>query len=127
MQFRPTQIPDVIAVEPRVFGDKRGFFLETWERRKFAAGGIDVDFVQDNHSASGRHVMRGLHYQLARPQGKLVRVTVGEVFDVAVDLRFSSPTFGKWVGFETGIEKTVDWYLANEAWWRAVLDSCYRN
>lgn len=110
MQFRPTEIPDVIVVEPRVFGDERGFFLETWERRKFAAAGIDADFVQDNHSASCRHVLRGLHYQLARPQGKLVRVVVGEVFDVAVDLRSTSPTFGKWVGLHLSAEnKRILW------------------
>lgn len=98
MQFIPTAIADVVVVEPRVFGDARGFFMETWERAKFAAGGIDVDFVQDNHSGSGRWVLRGLHYQLRRPQGKLVRVTQGEVFDVAVDLRKASPTFGRWHG-----------------------------
>src|SRR5690606_3684502 len=98
MQFKPLSIPDVVLVEPRVFGDGRGFFLESWVRSKFAAGGIDVDFVQDNHSASHQWVLRGLHYQLGRPQGKLVRVVAGEVFDVAVDLRRSSPTFGRAVG-----------------------------
>lgn len=98
MQFKPLSIPDVVLVEPRVFGDGRGFFLESWVRSKFAAGGIDVDFVQDNHSASRQWVLRGLHYQLGRPQGKLVRVVAGEVFDVAVDLRRSSPTFGRAVG-----------------------------
>lgn len=98
MKFVPTEIPDVVVVEPRVFDDPRGFFMETWERRKFAAGGIDADFVQDNHSASSRGVLRGLHYQIEQTQGKLVRVTAGEVFDVAVDIRRSSPTFGKWVG-----------------------------
>lgn len=98
MKFTPTQLPDVVLVEPRVLGDSRGFFMETWEARKFARAGIDVQFVQDNHSASGQWVLRGLHYQLRQPQGKLVRVTQGEVFDVAVDLRRSSPTFGRWVG-----------------------------
>jgi dTDP-4-dehydrorhamnose 3,5-epimerase len=98
MKFVPTRIPDVVLIEPRVFTEARGAFMETWEARKFAAGGIDAAFVQDNQSTSARHVLRGLHYQLARPQGKLVRVTEGEVFDVAVDLRRSSPTFGRWVG-----------------------------
>jgi dTDP-4-dehydrorhamnose 3,5-epimerase len=97
MKFDRTEIPDVLIVEPRVFADPRGWFMETWERRKFAAGGLDVEFVQDNHSESSRGVLRGLHYQIRQPQGKLVRVTAGEVFDVAVDLRRSSPTFGRWV------------------------------
>lgn len=98
MNFRPTAIADVVIVEPRVFEDARGYFMETWEARKFASGGIPAEFVQDNHSVSQQWVLRGLHYQLHRPQGKLVRVTEGEVFDVAVDIRRSSPTFGKWVG-----------------------------
>lgn len=98
MKFLNTAIPEIVIVEPRVFEDARGFFMETWEERKFAAGGIPARFVQDNHSVSRQWVLRGLHYQLGRPQGKLVRVTQGEVFDVAVDLRKSSPTFGKWVG-----------------------------
>lgn len=98
MKFIPTAIPDAMVIEPDVFGDSRGFFLETWSRRKFAEAGLDVDFVQDNHSRSGRNVLRGLHYQLQNTQGKLVRVTLGEVFDVAVDIRRGSPTFGKWVG-----------------------------
>lgn len=97
MKFTPTLLPEVVRVEPRVFEDSRGFFFEAWEARKFAAGGIDVRFVQDNHSASQQWVLRGLHYQVRQPQGKLVRVTQGEVFDVAVDLRRSSPTFGRWV------------------------------
>lgn len=100
VEFERLAIPDVVLVRPRVFGDSRGFFLESWEKRKFAAGGIDVDFVQDNHSRSVRHTLRGLHYQRVRPQGKLVRVTSGAVFDVAVDLRRSSRTFGRWVGTE---------------------------
>ena len=99
MKAIPTAIADVLVVEPAVFGDARGFFFESWNRKAFAAAvGRDVDFVQDNHSMSMRGVLRGLHYQLARPQGKLVRVVSGEVFDVAVDLRRSSPTFGRWVG-----------------------------
>jgi len=93
-----TAIPDVRIIEPRVFGDARGFFMETWSRRDFASGGIDADFVQDNHSRSVQGTLRGLHYQIQQPQGKLVRVTAGEVFDVAVDLRRASPTFGRWVG-----------------------------
>jgi dTDP-4-dehydrorhamnose 3,5-epimerase len=100
VEFQPLQIPDVVLVRPRLFGDSRGFFLESWERRKFAAGGIDADFVQDNHSRSAQHTLRGLHFQVVQPQGKLVRVTSGAVFDVAVDLRCSSPTFGRWVGAE---------------------------
>lgn len=95
----PTAIPEVMLVEPTVFGDARGFFLESFNARDFrAATGLDVNFVQDNHSGSSRGVLRGLHYQLRQPQGKLVRVAHGEVFDVAVDLRRSSPTFGRWVG-----------------------------
>ena len=96
-----TDIPDVLIVEPRVFDDERGSFFESWNARKFSGLiGIDVQFVQDNHSHSKRGVLRGLHYQIRQPQGKLVRVVRGEVFDVAVDLRKSSPTFGRWVGIE---------------------------
>lgn len=98
MRATPTKIPDVLIVEPRVFEDGRGFFLETWEKRKFRDLGIDHDFVQDNHSRSSLGTLRGLHYQIKNAQGKLVRVTAGEVFDVAVDIRRSSPTFGQWVG-----------------------------
>jgi len=98
MEFIPTVIPDVILIKPRVFGDERGFFMETWEERKFAEAGLPWRFVQDNHSRSAKHTLRGLHYQIMQPQGKLVRVVVGEVFDVAVDLRRSSRTFGKCVG-----------------------------
>jgi dTDP-4-dehydrorhamnose 3,5-epimerase len=98
MEFTKLAIPDVILVKPTVFGDQRGFFLETYVKAGFAAGGIEAEFVQDNHSKSAQGVLRGLHYQIRQPQGKLVRVTAGEVFDVAVDLRRSSPTFGKWVG-----------------------------
>jgi dTDP-4-dehydrorhamnose 3,5-epimerase len=95
----PTAIPDVVLIEPQVFGDARGFFFESWNRRAFEAiVGSGVEFVQDNHSRSARNVLRGLHYQVRQPQGKLVRVASGEVFDVAVDLRRSSPTFGRWVG-----------------------------
>jgi len=98
MQITPTALPDVLLVVPKVFGDDRGFFFESWNRRAFADGGIDVDFVQDNHSRSRRGVLRGLHYQIKHAQGKLVRATEGEVFDVAVDLRRSSPSFGRSVG-----------------------------
>lgn len=93
-----TQLPGVCLLEPRLFGDRRGFFMETYNRRDFLAAGIPHAFVQDNHSLSRRNVLRGLHYQLGRPQAKLVRVIRGEVFDVAVDVRRGSPTFGKWVG-----------------------------
>jgi dTDP-4-dehydrorhamnose 3,5-epimerase len=93
-----TALPDVLVVEPKVFGDPRGFFLESWNAKAFAEAGIAVTFVQDNHSRSPRGVLRGLHYQIRQPQGKLVRVVAGEVFDVAVDLRRASPTFGRWVG-----------------------------
>ncbi len=99
MKATPMAIRDVLLIEPAVFGDARGFFFESWNRKVFAAAvGRDVDFVQDNHSMSQRGVLRGLHYQLKRPQGKLVRAVAGEVFDVAVDMRRSSPTFGRWVG-----------------------------
>ena len=99
MKAIATAIPAVLVIEPAVFGDARGFFFESWNRKAFAAAvGHDVEFVQDNHSMSLGGVLRGLHYQLKHPQGKLVRVVAGEVFDVAVDLRRSSPTFGRWVG-----------------------------
>jgi dTDP-4-dehydrorhamnose 3,5-epimerase len=99
MKVIPTAIPDVLLIEPKVFGDDRGFFYESWNKRTFAELGIAADFVQDNHSKSQKNVLRGLHYQIENVQGKLVRVAAGEVYDVAVDLRRSSPTFGKWVGF----------------------------
>lgn len=98
MRIIPTNIPDVIILEPAVFTDARGFFLETYHERKFAQLGLNLHFVQDNQSHSIRGVLRGLHYQVERPQGKLVRVLQGEIFDVAVDLRPGSATFGKWVG-----------------------------
>jgi len=93
-----TELPGVVIIEPRVFGDARGFFVETWNARAFAQHGLDLKFVQDNHSKSVQGTLRGLHYQIKQPQGKLVRVTAGEVFDVVVDIRRSSPTYGKWVG-----------------------------
>lgn len=100
MNIIETAIPGVLIIEPRVFGDARGFFMETWNAADFAAAGLDLSFVQDNHSRSQKGVLRGLHFQNPGPQGKLVRVTNGAVFDVAVDLRASSPTFGQWVGVE---------------------------
>jgi len=99
MKVTPCAIADVLLIEPRVFGDERGFFYESFNQQAFhAATGVSLPFVQDNHSKSARNVLRGLHYQLHRPQGKLVRVVAGEVFDVAVDIRRDSPTFGQWVG-----------------------------
>jgi dTDP-4-dehydrorhamnose 3,5-epimerase len=101
MKVIPTAIPDVLILEPRVFGDVRGFFYESFNQNAFTqATGLDVRFVQDNHSRSSKDVLRGLHYQIQQPQGKLVRVVRGAVFDVAVDIRQSSPTFGQWVGSE---------------------------
>jgi len=96
-KFIPTAIPDIVIIEPEVFGDQRGFFMETYRAPIFAQAGIDCSFVQDNHSGSRRGILRGLHYQIRQAQGKLVRVIAGEIYDVAVDLRRSSPTFGKWV------------------------------
>lgn len=99
MNIIKTEIPDVLIIEPKVFGDARGFFFESFNSRAFAeATGLSPNFVQDNHSRSAKNVLRGLHYQIQQPQGKLVRVAVGEVFDVAVDLRKHSPTFGQWAG-----------------------------
>lgn len=99
MRATPQVIPDLILLEPQVFGDDRGFFFESYNARSFAeATGLSVDFVQDNHSKSARNVLRGLHYQIQNPQGKLVRAVQGEVFDVVVDIRKSSPTFGQWAG-----------------------------
>lgn len=98
MNVRPTAIPDLLILEPRVFEDSRGYFFESFNSRELAKIGINHEFVQDNQSRSVRSVLRGLHYQIRQPQGKLVRVVRGEVFDVAVDIRRSSPTFGKWVG-----------------------------
>lgn len=101
----PTALPEVLVIEPKVFGDERGFFLESWNQRAFDdAVGYPVTFVQDNHSRSARGVLRGMHYQYTRPQGKLVRVTAGRVFDVAVDMRRESPRCGQWVGVELSAE-----------------------
>jgi len=110
VKFIPTEIPGLIIVEPEVFGDHRGFFMETWHADKFAEGGIDAQFVQDNHSRSSQGILRGLHYQIEQPQGKLVQVLSGEVFDVAVDLRRNSPAFGKWFGmYLNDTEKKMLW------------------
>ena len=111
MKVVRTEIPDVLILEPKVFGDERGFFLESYNKRTLEdVAGIRGEFVQDNHSRSGRNVLRGLHYQIKQPQGKLLRVFQGTVFDVAVDIRRSSPTFGKWVGFELSAEnRRVAW------------------
>lgn len=98
MEFKPTSIPEVILIKPVVYGDDRGFFMETYREADFSAAGISDNFVQDNHSGSVQGTLRGLHYQIRQAQGKLVQVVSGEVFDVAVDLRRSSPTFGRWVG-----------------------------
>ena len=100
MKFTPTEIPEVIVVEPDVYGDERGFFFESYHAEKYREGGISGTFVQDNQSRSGKGVLRGLHAQLTKPQGKLVQVLSGSVLDVAVDIRRGSPTFGKWVGVE---------------------------
>ena len=110
MEKIATAIADVFMIAPKVFGDDRGFFFESYNRRSMAALGIEQDFVQDNHSRSARGVLRGLHYQIRQPQGKLVRVVAGEVFDVAVDLRRASPTFGQWVGMTLSAEnKRMAW------------------
>ena len=105
MRVTPTAIADVLLLEPRVFGDARGFFLESYNEQVFAdATGLQLHFVQDNHSRSQRHVLRGMHFQAERPQGKLVRVVAGAVFDVVVDIRRDSPTYSKWVGVELSVD-----------------------
>ena len=117
MRVTPTAIVDVLVIEPKVFADERGFFFESFNRRDFAqATGIDAEFVQDNHSRSVRNTLRGLHYQIQHAQGKLVRVVAGEIFDVAVDLRRKSPSFGKWVGNRLSAEnKRMLWIPAGFA------------
>jgi dTDP-4-dehydrorhamnose 3,5-epimerase len=110
MKVTPTPLADVLLIEPRVFGDARGFFFESYNRKAMVAAGIDVEFVQDNHSRSARGVLRGLHYQIEHAQGKLVRVISGEVYDVAVDMRRSSPTFGRSMGMKLSAdEKQMLW------------------
>jgi len=111
MKVIATAIPDVLIIEPKVFGDERGFFFESYNEKVLAeVAGITAHFVQDNHSRSAKNVLRGLHYQIKQPQGKLVRVVAGEVFDVAVDIRKNSPTFGQWAGFALSAEnKRMAW------------------
>lgn len=110
MKLIETAIPGPIIIEPKVFGDDRGFFLESWNATTFRDAGLDLNFVQDNHSRSAKGVLRGLHYQKPNPQGKLVRVVAGSVWDVAVDIRRSSPNFGKWVGVElSAANKRMFW------------------
>ncbi len=104
MKVIPTRFPEVLLLEPRVFGDARGFFFESWNERELERTRIRTRFVQDNHSRSGRGVLRGLHYQIRQPQGKLIRVVAGEIFEVAVDIRRSSPTFGRWEGIRLNAE-----------------------
>ncbi len=111
MEFTPTAIPDVILIQPQVFGDERGFFMETYRASLFSEACLPVQFVQDNHSGSRRGALRGLHYQIRQAQGKLVRVIAGEVFDVVVDLRRSSPTFGKWVGVSLSAHNRLELWI----------------
>ena len=111
MKIIETHLPGVVVIEPKVFGDKRGFFLETFRQDVLQQAGIDVTFVQDNHSRSGQGVLRGMHYQLTQTQGKLVRVTSGSVFDVAVDVRHGSPTFGQWYGAQLDEESMRMMYV----------------
>ncbi|QBQ54532.1 dTDP-4-dehydrorhamnose 3,5-epimerase [Nitrosococcus wardiae] len=126
MKAKPTKLPEVLLLEPRVFGDKRGFFFESYNKIAFAAAtDIQAEFVQDNHSCSARHVLRGLHYQIRQPQGKLVRVVAGEVFDVAVDLRRSSPSLGQWVGCHLSAENKCQlWVPEGFAHGFLVLSEC---
>lgn len=125
MLFEATEIPDVTLITPQVFADERGFFLESWEERKFSAAGLDMKFVQDNHSHSKRHTLRGLHYQVSRVQGKLVRVVRGAVFDVAVDIRRSSSTFGRCVGVTLSEEnRRMLWIPPGFAHGFLVLSAC---
>lgn len=111
MKITPTAIPDVLLLEPRIFEDDRGFFMETYQAQKFAEFGISLPFVQENHSRSCQGTIRGLHYQVRQIQGKLVRVVLGEVYDVAVDLRQGSPTFGKWDGAYLSAEKRLQLWI----------------
>jgi dTDP-4-dehydrorhamnose 3,5-epimerase len=104
MKITPTSLPEVLLIEPKVFGDARGFFYESWNERAFAAAGIHAHFVQDNHSRSDKNVLRGLHYQVRQTQGKLVRAMAGTIFDVAVDIRRSSPRYGQWAGVHLSAE-----------------------
>jgi len=110
MEIVPTTIPDVCLIHPKVFGDERGFFMETYQAQRFGAAGLPLIFVQDNHSGSQRNTLRGLHYQIRQAQGKVLRVITGEVYDVAVDIRRWSPTYGQWVGYSLSAQnKTQLW------------------
>jgi dTDP-4-dehydrorhamnose 3,5-epimerase len=111
MKVQPSIIPDVLIIDPDAFPDNRGFFLESWNLKRYSQYGLDADFLQDSHSRSHQNVLRGLHYQLKKPQGKLVRVTSGIVFDVAVDIRRGSPTFAQWVGIELSDENHRQVYI----------------
>jgi dTDP-4-dehydrorhamnose 3,5-epimerase len=111
MKFSPTSIADIILIEPHVYGDERGFFLETYQAKRFKEAGISALFVQDNHSGSRQGTLRGLHFQIRQPQGKLIRVIQGEVYDVAVDLRRSSPTFGQWEGTYLSAENRLQIWI----------------
>ena len=126
MKVTPTAIPDVLLIEPKVYGDERGFFFESFNLRAFKeATGLEPMFVQDNHSRSARNVLRGLHYQIDQPQGKLVRVVVGEIFDVAVDIRRGSPTCGRWIGHVLSAEnKRQLWIPPGFAHGFLVLSEC---
>lgn len=111
MEFSPTSIPEVLLVQPTVYGDERGFFMETFRADHFASRGIGAEFVQDNHSGSGKGTLRGLHYQIRQAQGKLVRVVSGEVYDVALDLRRSSPTFAQWVAHYLSAQNKLQMWI----------------
>lgn len=112
MEFSKTDLPGVVLIKPNIYADERGFFIESYKKSIFLANGIDVDFLQDNHSKSTCGVLRGLHYQLnPKAQGKLVRCVAGKVFDVAVDIRVNSPTYGKWVGYELSVENKLMLYI----------------
>ena len=111
MKFITTAIPDVILIEPVVYGDQRGFFMEVYQAKRFQEAGIGAEFVQDNHSGSSQGTLRGIHYQIRQAQGKLVRVVTGEVFDVAVDVRRSSPTFGRWVGHSLSADNRLQMWI----------------
>lgn len=125
MNVIPTDIPEVLIIEPKIFADARGFFFESFNKKAAQAAGIVEDFVQDNHSRSARNVLRGLHYQVTQPQGKLVRVVVGEIFDVAVDIRRRSRTFGRWVGMNLSAEnKRMAWIPPGFAHGFLVLSEC---
>ena len=111
MKFEPATIPDVVLIHPEIFGDDRGFFMETYRAQKFGAAGLPLIFVQDNHSGSQHGTLRGLHYQIKQAQGKVMRVVVGEIYDVAVDLRRWSPTFGQWVGYTLNAQNKAELWV----------------